>query len=597
MTTYIEDVQTNPKFQGNVVVLLNGSYYSSFQPDSGLTVDSDKLGVVVTLRQGKSKVDLKRINQAIPKTTFVLLDKDNIITALFKDDETALVNTPIEIYLGRVGQSMDFADYYQLPNMEISKIEHVKNEYVFTCKNIIFDMQRPIFTQRSELAVDILAATTTITLVSASGFPTSGTGRINSSPPEFISWTGISGNNLTGVVRAEEGSTAADHNKGLDFDQVTTITGNPIDLLLQVLISGGGGGPYDVLSDGLGFDPARIDVTGIETIRDELFIGETFEYKMFNIPNALKFIEKELLLGSNARFRDTSDNTLGLAILDQATFEDSTSSIDDTSIESQPRWKVDINTVTNQIEMRWDWDDVKELYQQSTIFNDTDSITNFGETRTLILSFKGILDANSGAGIIQDRGDRLLQRFKDSTPEIKIRTHIDKSLLNIGDKVSLINKQTPSANGTLDFEDTLEVVDRTINHRLGLSAFTLKYTSYSGIRAAFIAPTGGIDSVTDNRTVTLDSGLGVQWESGYKVLLYNCVTGLYESDPVNTIAQINGDQIVFAQDWVTTPVGGVHAIRFAEYPDTTAREKRFGFTGETGGGDFSDNKSIYRITL
>ena len=61
------------------------------------------------------------------------------------------------------------------------------------------------------------AALTTIALTDASNFATAGTIKIGS---EFFTYTGKSGNTLTGVLRAREDSTAADHADGVAVTQV-----------------------------------------------------------------------------------------------------------------------------------------------------------------------------------------------------------------------------------------------------------------------------------------------------------------------------------------------------------------------------------------
>lgn len=68
------------------------------------------------------------------------------------------------------------------------------------------------------------AAETTIQMASASGFPTSGTVKIQSSSPgtvERVSYTGISGSNLTGCTRGADSTTAGFHKHG---DNVTIDT-------------------------------------------------------------------------------------------------------------------------------------------------------------------------------------------------------------------------------------------------------------------------------------------------------------------------------------------------------------------------------------
>lgn len=64
---------------------------------------------------------------------------------------------------------------------------------------------------QTTLASGIDAAVTTIPLVSTTGFPTAGYVTIDN---EVLSYTGVSGGNLTGATRGADGTTAATHNSG-----------------------------------------------------------------------------------------------------------------------------------------------------------------------------------------------------------------------------------------------------------------------------------------------------------------------------------------------------------------------------------------------
>lgn len=66
---------------------------------------------------------------------------------------------------------------------------------------------------QTTLALAINASVTTITLTSTSGFPTTGLVTINNL--EVVSYTGISGSDLTGCTRGADGTTAASHNAGV----------------------------------------------------------------------------------------------------------------------------------------------------------------------------------------------------------------------------------------------------------------------------------------------------------------------------------------------------------------------------------------------
>tara|TARA_B100000401_G_scaffold421557_1_gene347881 strand:- start:18 stop:1733 length:1716 start_codon:yes stop_codon:yes gene_type:complete len=65
---------------------------------------------------------------------------------------------------------------------------------------------------------------TSITLTSTTGFPTSGTNYIQVGAEE-ISYTGVSGNNLTGITRAVRGSTRSGHSSGATVTNTSSWTG------------------------------------------------------------------------------------------------------------------------------------------------------------------------------------------------------------------------------------------------------------------------------------------------------------------------------------------------------------------------------------
>ncbi len=73
-------------------------------------------------------------------------------------------------------------------------------------------------------AITSTGATTGITLTSSTGFPTSGTSEIRIGT-EDLSYTGISSNVLTGVVREINGTTAATHSDGATITNITSYSG------------------------------------------------------------------------------------------------------------------------------------------------------------------------------------------------------------------------------------------------------------------------------------------------------------------------------------------------------------------------------------
>jgi hypothetical protein len=521
---------------------------------------------------------------------------------------------------------MDFADYFALPVTYISKVEHPDNSYVFTSSEQTERMGKPIYDFKSALAVDILAATTLWTMRDdITDAPTSGFLKVDD---EFVSYSGkdLVNNRFTGVIRGELNSTPADHNANADCVLVETVTDNPINIILKILISGGGGGTYDTLQSGLGIDENLIDVAEIEALRDELFLGMQYTLSIYNVDSALKFMETELLMPNNLRLTNSVNSKVTLAILDKARFVDETDIINEDTITKYPKWTIDGTKVTNVIEVRWNYSEGAKSWQNRDVFEDDDSIALYGRQKPLKFDFKGIKSTLDGQALVDDFGSRLLARLSTPTPEIEITTQIDKSLQNVGDKTYLVSSKIPAPDGSLNFASDLEIVSRAINQTNGDVKFKLAFTSFTTIRSAFIAPSDLVTSAVSQSKVNVASGRTSRYLVGWYMRLWDEVNQVFCSDPPNKIIGFeigssyllteDGDRItdeagnpiiveqastedtiIFENDW-TTPLTGPnnYRIRFADYDDVAESQKRYAFVGLTDGIDFADGKPSYKVT-
>lgn len=96
-------------------------------------------------------------------------------------------------------------NYNRVLNLFFTKITNISTG-LFT-NLIVTDIQKS-----SPLSTGLSAVDTTITVDDITIFPSSGYGTIEI---EKFSWTGISGNDLTGVVRGVLGTSAATHTAGV----------------------------------------------------------------------------------------------------------------------------------------------------------------------------------------------------------------------------------------------------------------------------------------------------------------------------------------------------------------------------------------------
>jgi hypothetical protein len=579
-----------------VVVQIGANYFSIRQPDSGLSIASPYDKSVISLSLNPTQIDIRKVNTTISTFTFKLLDADGIISALVLGDAAPLIGQEVRIFIGRSNVAMAFSDYFELPRTFIKKCDHGDNAYSFSSAEQTDRMTKPIYTAKSALGADILISTTTITARDdLADFPTAGVMKIDD---EFISYTGVNLGlkQFTGCVRGELNSVPAAHSINTDIFTVETITDNPLNIILKLLISGGGGGTYDTLQSGLGISNALVDVSGIEALRDELFLGVQYTLTLYSIDSALSLIETELLMPNNLRFSNSvTTSKLTLAILDKARYVEDDEIIDEDTITKFPKWAIDGAKVTNKIQIDWDYKEATKVYQKRDTYSDAASISAYGEQSPLVLKFKGIKSTLDGQALVDDFGGKLLARLALPTPEVSINTQIDKSLQALGDKAFLVSSKIPAADGTLNFSSLLEILSRSIDVTKGDVSFKLAFTSFTNIRSGFIAPSDTVVSVISQKKITVASGRGAQYKVGWVMKLWNSLSLVYESDAANTIESIVGDTITFTNNFATTLLT-THKIRFGIYDEVTESQKRFCFLSAAGANFTADNKPTYKVT-
>jgi len=590
VTTYLEALTEN-NIIPNVVIKLLGSYYSIRQPDSGLTIDSDKVGTVSALTINPTQIDPFRPSVTASSYSFKLLDRANVITKQFSSNLSLFQNKTIEIYIGRCGVDMDFSDYLKLPDTLVSKVSKQDSGYSFSTQEYKERISNGSFNTTTKLAGSIFAATTSIVLQDASGFPNSGFCRIED---EFFSYTGKSSNTLTGCIRGEFGSADSDHEVGVDIYKVNSIQANPIDIVLQMLVSPGGGGAYDLLDEGAGIDESLIDVAQFEEIKTDFFSSRTFLIRLWNIADMKKTIEEEILFPCGLRFRANNNGKIGLALIDRSTFEIDTPSISNDQISKEPQYEVDNTKINNFVRVFWDYSDHKNDFQKVTEFTDSDSITEFNKSKVIEFKFKAIRDSLDGLDMVQAFALLFLSRFAFPRPTINLNTFLSVSSLLVGDKVDLFTDRIPTDDGDLNFGSTLEIIERAINYQTGDCRVKLSFTSFTGLRQCFIAPSDTINTFDSQSIVNIGAGRGDSYRSGWIMRLYDNTARDYADAQENEIASVVGDKITFVDPWSTTLVNGQFRIMFADYDSVVEQQKKFCFISDDGA-NFSDNKKTYTI--
>jgi hypothetical protein len=167
MTTLTNSLDQNFEFRNNLVVLIDGTYFGKYQPDSGLVIDADKL-LVDAATINPTQIDLRRATTQVNSTTIKILDgtADNGFTfsTFLGNDENALIGKEVQIFFGRVGESIPFSEYLEISKYIINDVSLANNYYTIRAKSQEDKTLTPAFQQQgtldtgindSELSVDV----------------------------------------------------------------------------------------------------------------------------------------------------------------------------------------------------------------------------------------------------------------------------------------------------------------------------------------------------------------------------------------------------------------------------------------------------------
>jgi hypothetical protein len=590
--------------QVNVVVKIDGVYYAQKQPDSGLVIDSDKVIVDDGPNVNGTKVDVRNVKTPIGSFSFKLLEHpdDPTLSSTIMRTDGQWLGKDVVAYMGFINGSFDFSEYQEIARTQISTVTKVANGYSFISKEVTNLVNQEALNRNDVLQTALIPASTTLDIVDASDWPDTGVLFLNG---EFMGWTSKDTNTLQNLQRGLYGTTATDHELGSEVYQVTlALSVNPITLMLQMMLSNTGDGSnhptYDVLDGGLNISPDDIDIAKYETIRDEFFVGELHDYYIYDNDKVIKFFEQTTLISTNTRLV-TFDGKISLALLDQVDFEDETIILDESSIKGVPTFKLDDKKIVNRVEVSYNYNVATRQYESMLPFEDADSIATFGLKKPLKLKFKGVTTTLNGDVICADRANRLLARLSTARGFITATVTAKGSALQAGGNVQLVHRYLPQQGGTLGFSDRVEVMSRDVNLNDVTVKLGLEFTSYTGIRLAFIAPSPRITNVISQNQIEVDDASCLR--KGYVMRLFkdgaddiegNPTIGSYLPDDANVIQSIDGNIVTMTDDFVST-LGTDIVLKFADYDNASEEQRaRYGFIGENSG-FFNDGSKVYQI--
>jgi len=581
---------------------LGSVYFSKYQPQSGLVVDSEKVGIVTSFSVPGQQIDLLSSRSDIGSATVELVDKNNVFSLFLGKPLSALIGLRADLYVGLITDTgMPFSEYVpEKISYIIKTISKRGGKYSIGLRSPADRMQKAVYNFRGNLTTLVTdVATSMVIETGIDNFKAASGGDPQRAKigDELIQYTGkvFSSPNTTisGISRGDETSTAEEHKAGTECFFVEKVVENPIDLLLQFLTSTGTGtnGAYDLLFDGIGIPIAEIDVAKFLSIKATFFPSDTFTLFFYDIPNALTYLEVELLQANNLRFTEV-DGLVSVAILDQSVPGATLPVVDEDVILAKPApsWKLSENRLFNSFVMEYFFNEGTGTYAKTKQFNSTSSQAIHGIRTTSNFKFKGI----QADGIAQERGARLLARFSTPQSEIGCSQFLKTYKTPPGEKVTFTHPDMPAPGGGIGLSHELELLKKAINYATGLVEASYVFTSYINLRRGLIAPADLVASVLASNKITVGSGRGALYAVGYVMNLYNAVTCALIDGSNNTIIDVTGDTITFANNF-SGLAAGTTMIRFADYDfaNDTQRAKYMFIVG--GSGVFGDGSGGYKI--
>ena len=567
----------NSNFRTNIVVSIDGTFFSKYQPDAGLVVDNNKIGLIDRANINGVTLDIRKANTPIASIGFSILDKNAVFSTFMGASPNQLQEAEVNIHMGFMTGSFDFVDYALLGTTRINNIKKQPNIYSISTKEVTDKMQRELLNTNNTLNGSINDIAGTLELNDATDFPVSGRIKIDK---EFILYSGKTLNQLTGLSRGDLVSDATDHDDG---DKVSLVTKKD-DVAINILL--------DILLTDLAIDAALIDADSFTDLRDDDFSGDPNQVLyIYDIENALNWMETRLLESTNTRlFSVNGKITIGL--LDQAPKFDPVPEINEDHIQGTPQWSIGSDKIVNKVIVQWLFIEGTQKFTRTSTFRDTDSIATYEERTPLTIQLYGV----SSSSVVSNRANRILGRNSTPKAKIKLKTHFEKFDINVADTVRVTHRYLPQSGGTLGFNDTLEVMSKGVG---GLAtspsiSFGLEFTSYTGIRIGLISPSPKLDLAITNQKI-FEVPNGTCYGVGYRLLLFDNVNNIYFNDALNTIEEINGNIITMADNWVTI-LGANVSLYFANYDDSNGDQRaQFAYTAPDTNVFLIDNSKAYEI--
>jgi len=553
--------------------------------------------LITNMRWNPSKITIDSVKTSVGTLEVTLFDPDGDFMAVLAANE--LHQKEITFYRGFT--NLDFADYNALSKFKIYDISSSDGIQVkIKGRDRITDLKEPVTFPRTILTADATDTDTTINVEDTSDFP-GGTSFVFANN-EKIKYTSKTATTFGGLTRSAVNP--QEHDAGDDVHYFFTLEENPITMMLQLMVSPGGGGSYDVLPYGLGLAEAEINVTSFEGVRDDTNLaGNVWKFEFTDeIKDLLAFFEKEIFQFTAARLYIDEDGKIACTAFMEPSIQSFQGDLPEEDIIPLPAVSSNSDRVKNQLRVKYDYDAELGTFRKDELIDETEtgSQTDFGvRLDTKIYESRGIRAGLDGSNLADNFAKKYYRRVAQPFGLIsRVKTLWKRQFYKPGDKIKFFHSKIYDLlNGAKGISDQfMEIVNSKFDLERGVVTYDVNNSPFlTGNRFGFISPASGVLSGASTTVFTLETGEAAraEWEEDQVIELFDRVTGDKVSGP-HTITDVTGEVITVGTAMSVTPGPG-HKIRYAAYDEVDEEQKLFAFASD-GTNNFGDGEPPYIVS-
>ena len=249
--------------------------------------------------------------------------------------------------------------------------------------------------------------------------------------------------------------TDEDHNAGDTVDNLVVFRGNPVDLMLQVMMSTGTGANhgtgtnYDVLpaGQGIGIPWTQFNLQKIEDQRDEYLAGMTFDGYFKDEIQATKWIQNNVLQYVHTFLFTNKTGLIDINCQYAPMGDIDALVLDQTNIVGEPQFNANLQTGGywyNELYIKFDHQPLPDFYLNEVWDINADSLETYREESEISIESKMIKTIFDGFGIANRCKNIFFTRFSNPPPVITVKTFDSIHLLDPGRVVYLSHPNVPN---------------------------------------------------------------------------------------------------------------------------------------------------------